>query len=638
MVQEQPLWTASKEAIEKSQLLAFLSYAEKQNKQSFPDYSALHQWSIKELGAFWETLAKFLHIDFTSEYTSTVNLQQPFYKCEWFVGGELSYARHIEKQFKSNETAILYRCENKKTISITWNTLFKQATQIKEKLKRDGITKGDVVVGYLRNHPDTIAAFLATNALGAIWSCCSPDFGVESVVQRFEQLQPKVFLAHECYEYKGKNYQQNDKIEQICQKITSQPRQLLFDGTLSDWDLKTKEKISLSAIPVAFDHPIWVLFSSGTTGKPKAITHSTGGMLLEQMKALKLHQEVKAGERFFWNTTTGWMMWNYSLGALLCGTTVAIYDGAVDLEEHWRFAREEKLNHFGHGAPFYENAMQSNVDIKKEDYPELKTIGSTGSPLAASCFEWIQKQLPETHIISLSGGTDVCSAFLGGNILLPSYAGYLQCAMLGAAVQAVNSEGRVLEREVGELVLAQPMPCMPIYFWKDPSNQRYHKTYFSQFEGVWTHGDWLENHPQKGYKIHGRADTTLNRNGIRIGTAEIYNALIFCEGILDVLVIDAAKPNMKSQLLLFAVAEARPDEKTKKQIRTCIRTHCSPRHLPDKIYWVKEIPYTISGKKMELPVKKIMESENPSGVASIDSMKNPWALADFIHISHNFKE
>ena len=631
MASKDPLWTASSEAKVESQLLAFLSYAESQNKQSFSDYEALHQWSIERLDAFWGTLANFFQVEFTVGYKRVVKPAKPFYKSEWFTGSKLSYVNHIERHFKTNETALLYRCENEDTIPISWNSLFKRAKQIKEKLQGEGIQKGDVVVGYLRHHPDSIAAFLATNAVGAIWSCCSPDFGVESVVQRFEQLQPKVFFAHESYPYKGKTFPLKDKIDQIRQKITSQPRQVLFDGTLSSWDLETEDIITLSATPVPFDHPIWVLFSSGTTGKPKAITHRTGGMLLEQMKALKLHQEVEAGERFFWNTTTGWMMWNYSLGALLCGAVLAIYDGATNLEEHWRFAQEEKINHFGHGAPFYENSRQKNVELKKEDFPELKTIGSTGSPLAASCFEWIQKRLPRTHIISLSGGTDVCSAFLGGNILLPTYAGYLQCAMLGAAVQAVDAGGNAQEGKVGELVLAQPMPCMPIYFWDDPANERYHKAYFDQFEGVWTHGDWLDYQSGKGYKIHGRADATLNRNGIRIGTAEIYNALTHCNVLSDALVVEA-----NSALLLFAVAKGKADETDKKQIRTCILTHCSPRHLPDKIYWVNEIPYTISGKKVELPVKKIMEGEKMSKVAAIGAMKNPSALDDFIRISHEF--
>lgn len=627
MVREDPLWTASNEAKEKSQLLAFLSYAEEQSKRSFPDYIALHQWSIEELDVFWGTLARFLQIEFAVDYTKAVTPARPFYKSEWFAGSKLSYVHHIERQFKSNETALLYRCENKETIPITWNSLFKRAKQIKEELEEKGVQKGDVVVGYLRHHPDTIASFLATNALGGVWSCCSPDFGVESVVQRFEQLQPKVLCAHESYSHKGKVYSLKDKIEQISQKISSQPKQLLFDGSLNDWDFYTEEITSLSAIPVGFDHPIWVLFSSGTTGQPKAITHRTGGMLLEQLKALRLHQEVEVGERFFWNTTTGWMMWNYSLGALLCGAVLAIYDGATDLNKHWRFAQQEKLNHFGHGAPFYESTMLQNIELNKDDFTSLKTIGSTGSPLAASCFEWMQKRLPQTHIISLSGGTDVCSAFLGGNVLLPTYAGYLQCAMLGAAVQAVDANGQPQEGKVGELVLAQPMPCMPIYFWNDPTHQRYHSAYFDQFEGVWTHGDWLDDHPEKGYKIHGRADATLNRNGIRMGTAEIYNALTHCEVLSDALVVEA-----NSQLILFAVAKEKREETEKKEIRNCIRTHCSPRHLPDAIHWVDQIPYTISGKKMELPVKKIMEGANAMDVVSIGAMKNPSALKDFIRL------
>ena len=630
------LWIPIPEQAAASHMAQFLSLVNATQNKKFTTYEELHQWSITDISGFWGAVVAYFNITFDSPYTSVVTPKQPFYTSEWFTGGHLSYTAHIARNFKDQHPALLFQNESGKTITISWNALFHRAHTLKKQLAAMNVGVGDRVVGFLLNHPDTIAAFLAVNALGAIWSCCSPDFGVQSVINRFEQLTPKVLLAHEQYNYNGKYYQQQEKIHTLQKGLPSLSHCITFSGNFEAWDLNAITVADLNPVAVPFEHPIWVLFSSGTTGKPKAITHSTGGMLLEQYKALCLHQDVHEGERFFWNTTTGLMMWNYALGSLLCGGVLCLYDGAANypnLGQQWRFAKEHRINHFGNGAPFYTQCMKTPPQVlTTEDFPALKTLGSTGAPLAASTFEFLQAHLPQTQIISLSGGTDVCSAFLGGNPLAPLYAGYLQCVMLGAAIAAWDSTGKAVEGETGELVITAPLPSMPIYFWGDEDRSRYHQSYFSRFPEVWAHGDWIKMEPGIGIEVLGRSDATLNKNGIRIGTAEIYSALEVLTTLDDFIVVDLTV-NSKDVLLLFVTMEARLDAATTKEIIHHIRTACSPRHVPDKIIQVPDIPYTISGKKMEIPVKKILSGQSLLEVVSPGAMKNPKALEAFVQLA-----
>lgn len=636
MSKDSPIWSPTTEAKQTSSLAAFYSFIAQKKGARFPNYKALYQWSVSDLNGFWGGLAEFFEVAFSKPYTYVLKIRKPFYKTVWFEGGEVSYCHHIERNFRNGGIALVYGNEAGDLIEITWNALIKRAVAIKTQLEVAGIGKGDCVGGYLHYHPESIAAFLATNALGAIWSCCSPDFGTESVINRLGQLRPKILLAVESYTYNGKKHQLKEKIAILSSAMSSVETTLCFEGNLSHWDLRTKEKYSLEPVSVSFDHPIWVLFSSGTTGPPKAITHRTGGMLLEQMKALVLHQNVQAGDRFFWHTSTGWMMWNYAVGALLCGATLCIYDGSPaypELGVQWRFAQQAQVNHFGHGAPFFIQSMKSyRPEWGFQDLTNIKTIGSTGAPLTEEAFRWLQKQLPRAQIISLSGGTDVCSAFIGGNPMKPVYAGYLQDPMLGAAVEAWNSSGKAVESQTAELVLTQPMPCMPLYFWNDPENKRYHKSYFNAFDGVWTHGDWIRIDPQKGIQIQGRSDATLNKNGIRMGTAELYQALDSLDFLQDHLIVDVIVKNGVSELFLFVVISAALTPNKEKEIKACIRKKCSPRHVPDRIFKVIEVPYTLSGKKLEIPVKKIMMGAPLHAVANVGSLRNPDALEEYAEL------
>ena len=623
-----------------SNLYRFLAYVNQKHELKLNDYASLHKWSIENLEDFWLAIALFFEINFLDKPIKICDAQTPFYKTQWFTNSSLSYSTHLLRHAKSNSLAMIYKNELGDQIKISWNSLLNRAADIKNQLIKAKVKKGDVVVGYLLNHPDTIAAFIATNVLGGVWSCCSPDFGIDSVVDRFGQLKPKILLAHNKYNYNGKSFDQSKKIITLEKRLSSIKKTLVFSGSFEDWDLESKSWIDLQPVSLPFEHPIWVLFSSGTTGQPKAITHSTGGILIEQYKSLALHQNLLVGERFFWNTTSGWMMWNYALGSLLCGAVLCLYDGAAnypDLGAQWRFAKAAKINHFGNGAPLYIQSMKQNIkEVNEADLLDLKTIGSTGSPLSTDAFIWLQKKLPRVQIISLSGGTDVCSAFIGGSPMLPVYAGYLQCKMLGAAIESWDVNGNSIENETVELVLATPMPSMPVYFWNDNNFDKYHDSYFSNNSNVWTHGDWISIDCKRGILMQGRSDATLNRNGIRIGTSEIYMALDRLENVKDSLIIEfPMKENSSSKLLLFIVARNSLNEKLKTDIRQHLKKQCSPRHAPDYIIPVKEIPYTISGKKMEIPVKKLFLGLSIDKVASPGAMRNPNSLNAFVEIRNN---
>ena len=635
-----PIWTPLSEDISSSNLSLFQEFVSSKTGRNFLNYRALHHWSVNELSEFWECVALFFKINFSRPYSYILRSKKPFYKSEWFGNSMLSYVKHIERNFKANENAILYRNEMQEDTCITWNSLFLKSSEIKNQLLNQGVKKGDCVVGYLSNHPITIAAFLATNSIGAVWSCCSPDFGIESVISRLGQLKPVILIVIKEYSYNGKKYSLSHRIGSIKKSIPTIKTIIYCETDFVSWNLNTEKVISLESVEVEYDHPIWVLYSSGTTGRPKSITHRTGGMLMEHYKAIALHQNLKQGDRFFWHTTTGWMMWNYALGALLCGGVLCIYDGSPsypNLKVQWRFASDKSIVHFGHGASFFIESMKNDLqDINENRLPKLKSIGSTGSPLSKEAFYWLQKRLPRTQLVSLSGGTDVCSAFLGGNPNLPVYAGYLQCEMLGASVECWNEKGEKLKNETGELVITNPMPCMPIYFWGDTQNKIFKKSYFKKFKDVWTHGDWIQKSETKGVKILGRSDSTLNRKGVRIGTSEIYSVIDSIDGILDSIIVDLPNKKDHSKLFLFVVTSKKLNFKLINKINDQLKIKCSPQYIPDKIISVKEVPYTLSGKKLEIPIKKILLRDATAEVINYGSLKNPKSLDFFIKNREKF--
>ncbi|WP_337040504.1 acetoacetate--CoA ligase [Emticicia sp. 17c] len=628
-----PLWVPPATYINQSNLKKYESWLQAQKKLVFEDYQAMWQWSVDNIADFWESLYHFFGIKSHTDYQSV--LRQPAHEMigtRWFEGAQISYAEHIFSNKTTTRPAIIFQSETQPITEITWSELEEEVKAIQAYLQKKGVQKGDRVVGFLPNTPETIAIFLAVNSLGAIWSCCSPDFGLESLIDRFQQIEPKILFACKEYHYGGKVFDKSEVVNELSKHLPSLIDTIVINS--SDWDTMLAKQIQNELVftTVEFNDPIWILYSSGTTGKPKAITHSTGGNLIEHLKALALHQDVQAGERYLWYSTTGWMMWNFALSSMLCGATLCLYDGSPgypNIDVLWTFARDAKVDHFGGGAAFYINYMKQDTAFFQKNQLSLKTIGSTGSPLPPQAFEWIYESIsPAVHLISLSGGTDVCSAFMGGCPYLPVYAGEIQCRMLGANIESWSDEGKPVFGEVGELIIKEPMPSMPLYFWKDEAHQKYKASYFEKYPAVWCHGDWIKITEHLGIIIYGRSDATLNRDGVRIGTAEVYNAVESLPEIKDSLIICIERPDGSFFMPLYVVLHENQslDETLKNKIKSQLRKQYSPRHVPDTIFEVPEIPYTISGKKMEMPIKKILMGTPVEKAVSLDAMRNPHSI------------
>lgn len=628
------LWTPSSDYIENSGIFNYQNFVESHRGIKFCSYEEFYRWSIDNLDEFWSSILTYFRVSFSGNYEQVISWdanRTDFIGTSWFEGIEISYAEHIFKQFTTERPALKFASETIGYEEISWSQLSDMVSKIQQFLVEKGVEKGDRVAAVLNNTVETIAIFLAVNSLGAIWSCCSPDFGDVSISERFTQIDPKVLFIEVSYQYNDRIFSKLETLERL--KADLPGLSAVVQVYEADWKRIIFDYIprKLSFVRVPFSHPIWILYSSGTTGKPKAITHSTGGNLLEHYKALVLHQNVQAGENFLWYTTTGWMMWNYALSSLLCGASLCLFDGIINHNKHltfWSFLKKANVNHLGAGAVYF-SALK---DLPIDGYAP-KVIGSTGSPLPAATFEYLQRKFPDVHIISLSGGTDVCSAFLSGCALLPVYAGMLQCRTLGSDIAAYNDQGIEVYDEVGELVIRKPMPSMPVYFWNDEQHIKYRESYFDKFPNVWSHGDWIKINNQ-GIVIYGRSDATLNRGGVRIGTAEIYNAVNSLTEIKDSLVICIDYENGTSAMMLFVQTEVKGtfSDALIDKIKRSLREKYSPRHIPDCIFEVTDIPYTLSGKKLELPIKKIFSGTDVGQAVSTDIMRNPDSLRDYVQI------
>jgi len=575
---------------------------------------------------------------------------------QWFAGARLNYAEHIFRNRAADRPAILFQSETQSLTAVAWDELERQVASVAAALRAMGVAKGDRVVAYVPNIPEAVIALLACASLGAIWSSCSPDMGSGSVIDRFKQIEPKVLFAVDGYSYGGKPFDRRPVVAELQAAMPSleqtilipyldrgaDPRQL---PNMVQWDTLLQHTGTLSFEQVPFDHPLWVLYSSGTTGLPKPIVQGHGGILLEHLKAVALHADLGPGDRFFWFTTTGWMMWNFLVGGLLAGCTILLYDGSParpDLGALWSFAEKAGMTFFGTSAAYISTCMKSEVAPGRTyDLGRLRGFGSTGSPLTAEGFQWVYEHVKrDLWLGAISGGTDVCTAFVGGCPLLPVYAGEMQCRELGCALYAFDEQGQPLIDQVGELVVTAPMPSMPLFFWNDPDGRRYRESYFEFFPGVWRHGDWCKITPRGGVVIYGRSDATINRMGVRMGTSELYRAVEGIPEVLDSLVVDLEVLGHASYMPLFVVL--RPgvalDEALKGRIKQQIRTLLSPRHVPDEIFAIPDIPRTLSGKKMELPIKKILLGTRPERAASPDSMSNPQVLAYFAELAQRLND
>lgn len=642
---------------ESSNIEAYRRWLATNRRLNFLRYQDLWQWSVDEPQAFWISILEYFQVSYDGS-PATVTNDLPMPDTRWFGDLSLSYAEHVFRNgagTRGEEIAIISTDESGARRELTWSVLRAQVASCQHHLQAHGVTMGDCVVAYLPNCIEATVSFLAVNGLGGIWSSCSPDFGVAAVIERFTQIQPKVLIAATGYSYGGKRFDTRDNLRAIIAAIPSLSQVILVPGE-GDSDLSSSpsvDAVSWTAVMghphvelqcrrVPFSHPIWVLYSSGTTGKPKAIVHGTGGILLEQLKYGAFHNDFKRGERSFWFTTTGWMMWNYIHGSLLAGCTLVLFDGSPaypDLMALWQVADRERVAHFGVSAAFILSCLRNQLDpAGKLSLQLLRSIGSTGSTLPAEGFQWVYDHVKQdVWLSSMSGGTDVCSAFVGGNPTLPVYAGEIQCRALGCSLYAFDDEGRPVTDAVGEMVITRPMPSMPLFFWNDHDGARYRESYFETYPGIWRHGDWICITPREGVIIYGRSDATLNRGGVRIGTSEIYSAVEQVTEVRDSLIVCIEKQNGQFWMPLFVMMQPDIDltPEIKERINRSLKTNFSPRHVPDEIITVPDIPYTISGKKTETPVKRILSGADPGKAMNRDVLRNPGAMDFFVSLAAN---
>jgi acetoacetyl-CoA synthetase len=645
------LWEPSAERIAGSRLTHFTQWLAAHREQPFRDYQELWQWSVDDLEGFWSSIWDYFGVRCAQPYSEILSTHA-LPGAQWFSGSRLNFAEQLFRfntdAASAGKPAIVAESETRERVTLSWGELRSQVAAVANALRALGVGPGDRVVSYLPNTPEAAVAFFACASIGAIWSSCSPDMGSTSVLDRFRQIDPKVLLAVDGYRYGGKDFPRLDVVDAMRGELATLEHTVLLPyldpqaalpGALRWNDLLSHPSAAgdMRFEPLPFDHPLWILYSSGTTGMPKPIVHGHGGTLLETLKSHALALDLGEDDRFLWFSTTGWVMWNSQVTGLLVGATICIYDGNPgypDLGRLWRFAAEQRITFMGAGAAFFANCMKAGIaPAAMADLSPLRAVGSTGSPLAEEAYEWIYREVKQDILLaSISGGTDIAAAFVGACPNLPVYAGEMQCRSLGVAVRAYDDHGNELIDEVGELVVTEPMPSMPLYFWNDPDNRRYHESYFAHYTGVWRHGDWIRITPRGGAVIYGRSDATINRHGVRMGTAEIYRVVEDFDEVLDSLVVDLEYLGRESWMPLFVVLRegVALDESLERRIGERIRTQLSARHVPNAVIAVPEVPRTLTGKKMELPVKKLLLGMAVEKVANPDAMANPQSLQWFV--------
>jgi acetoacetyl-CoA synthetase len=644
------LWAPTEEQRRASTMHAFLERASTVAGHPFEDFAAAWRWSVDEPEAFWSLVAEWFEVPFRTPPTRI--LADPWMPgARWFEGATLNYAEAVFARSSGHRPALLAAAEDQPVREISWDALRRDVAGLAAGLRRLGVRRGDRVAAIIPNIPEAVVGLLATASIGAIWSSCAPEFGAQSIIDRLRQIQPTVLIAVDGYRFGGREFDRRDVIESVRAELPDLAAAVLIRTTLpltdlpevelwQSWDAVLRDagdppELAFEAVP--FDHPLWILFSSGTTGLPKAIVHGHGGVILEHAKAVGLHLDVRSGDRLLWYSTTGWMMWNYLVGALLVGGTPVLYDGSPghpDLDTLWATAEAGEVTHLGASAAFLMACRKAGLEPgRAHDLTRLRVIGSTGSPLPTDGFHWVYDAVGRgIRLDSLSGGTDVVSAFVGGCPLLPVRAGEMSCRYLGARIDAYGEDGTpVPVGQTGELVLTLPLPSMPVGFWADPDGARLRESYFERFPGVWRHGDWIRFTASGGAVIEGRSDSTLNRGGVRFGTSELYAVVDALPEIADSLVIGIEQPDGGYWMPLFVALRegAALDDGLRARIVAAIRSSLSPRHVPDEITQVPAIPRTLSGKKMELPVKRLLLGHPMDAVAAPGTTADPAALEAF---------
>jgi acetoacetyl-CoA synthetase len=638
------LWQPSLERAERSRLRGFERFLKREHGLLFQSYEELWRWSVSDVGTFWRALADFFEVRFHTEPGPALQGKLPH--PTWFAGGTLNYAEHAFRT-RPDALAVVFRNESGERSTLSFGELREEVARLRCGLVRLGVQKGDRVAALLPNRPETLALLLATASLGAIWSSCAPEFGVASVLDRFRQIEPKLFVTVDGYRYGGKTFDRTSDVHAIAAGLPG-AKLVVFPeigvglpGATPFAELRA-ESGELAFEPVPFDHPLWILYSSGTTGLPKPIVQGHGGILLEHLKALSLHGDLGEDDRFFWFSTTGWMMWNYLASGLLVGSALVLYDGSPahpGLETLFRIAAEEGVTYFGTSAPYLLACKKARLAPReKYDLSRLKAVGTTGAPLPADGFAWVYAAIGSDLLLaSISGGTDVCTAFVLSCPVLPVHAGEIQCRGLGAKVEAYDEDGRPLTDEVGELVLSEPLPSMPVAFWGDTDGSRLNDAYFATFPGVWRHGDWIKITPRGSAVIYGRSDSTLNRGGVRMGTSEFYRVIEALPEIADSLVVDTGVlgADAVGKLYLFVVPSAGVtlDGELVRRIKDTVRRELSPRHVPDVVRAVRAVPRTLNGKKLEVPVKRILIGTPAEQALSRDTLADPSSIDAFVALA-----
>jgi acetoacetyl-CoA synthetase len=641
------LWQPDDKTMRDARITGFMTWLASNRGLRFGGYDQLWRWSATQPGQFWAAIWDYFEV-LGDRGPGPVLAGGPMPDVRWFDGAALNYARNALRAARTDpgRTAIIFDAERPRRGSLTYSQLASEVARVARGLRAHGVARGDRVAALLPNVPEAIIGLLATASLGAIWSSCSPDFGARSVIDRFAQIEPKVLIACDGYAYNGKEYPRAAMIEEVTAALPGLEAVIMVDligqahahlgatawGALGAGTSQHEPEFE----EVPFGHPLWVVYSSGTTGLPKPIVHGHGGIVLEHLKALSFHQDLRPGDVFTWYTTTGWMMWNYLAGGLLAGLTIVLYDGSATYPATgrlWQLAADHGVSYLGVGAPYLVACMKAGLRPGEEfGLSALRGIGSTGSPLPPEGFDWVYQQVGREVLLgSFSGGTDLCTGIVGPCPLLPVRSGVISGRCLGAAAEAYDDNGKPVTGEVGELVITQPMPSMPVGFWNDPDSARYRESYFGTYPGIWRHGDWIEVLPDGGCIIYGRSDATLNRGGVRMGTSEFYRVVEGFPEVADSLVIDTGKLGAEGRLLLFVVPAAghELDDDLRQRLRAALRKQLSPRHVPDEIHQVPGIPRTLSGKKLEVPVRKILLGTEPARAADPNALADPGVLEYF---------